>query len=85
MQQAGYHHVNLLANQFREDLEARDHAILTLLKSLDTSTNAPSTQTAMSTITPATHQANAATNTDVQMEMITLLCKIEENLKPVHL
>ena len=46
---------------------------------MDTATTAP-TQSGMSTLTPMTHQANAATNTDVQMEMIALLRKIEANL-----
>ena len=81
MQQAGYHQLNMLAHQFRSELEERDNDLLTVLKSMDTATTAPSqqSQTAVSTITPVTHQANA-TSTDVQMEMIALLRKIEANL-----
>ena len=81
MQQAGYHQLNMLAHQFRTELEERDNDLLTVLKSMDTATKAPSqqTQTVLSTITPVTHQANA-TSTDVQMEMIALVRKTEANL-----
>ena len=60
MQQAGYHQVNLLAQQFKQELDTRDNDILTILKTLETQSLASpdATATAMSTLTPATHQAN---------------------------
>ena len=81
MQQAGYHQVNLLAQQFKQELDSRDNDIITILKGLEAHSVAPTeqTETALSTLTPATHQVNA-TSTEVQLEMINLLKKIEQKL-----
>ena len=83
MQQAGYHQVNLLAQQFKDELDTRDQEIMTILKTMDMASQASPTPPTgvVSTLTPATHQVKATTS-DMQLEMINILRKIQEQLEP---
>ena len=87
MQQAGFHHANLLANQMahdmREELASQNQELMTLLQtamSQQGSPAPPASATTMSTLTPATHQANAITTDPIQMEMLKLLKELSQSI-----
>ena len=87
MQQAGYHHANLLANQMahdmRDELASQNQELMSLLNqamSYQGSTAPSVTATNTSTLTPATHQVNATTSDALQLEMLKLLKEISQGL-----
>ena len=70
MQQAGYHHANMLAEQLKSDMERRDNS------SLSTPSLASSD---CSTITPSQH-ANSVQMDPVQMEMLKILQQMQQTM-----
>ena len=76
MQQAGYHHANMLAAQMRTDMDNRNSDLMSLLQTaIDTQSHgSPTTpNTAVHTITPGNHQVNASTTDQVQLEILKIL------------
>ena len=81
MQQAGYHHANMIANR----MEQRNEELLSVIQTaLSATTKDPSSQdeTALSTLTPVTQQANATTTDQVQLEILKLLQQMQQEMKP---
>ena len=72
MQQAGYHHANMLAAKLKSNINLSNGEVLSILQEVITNNLCPTT--IMSKISEPTtitsHQANAMT---VQIEMLTLL------------
>ena len=83
MQQAGYHHANLLATQLREDMEAHNHDLMTVLQTaLDAQSQAlTATGTEISDLTRNTHQANTTTTDKVQLEILQLLKQLQTDMR----
>ena len=83
MQQAGYHHAHMLANQLREDMDARNSDLMSVLQTaLEAQSIAPAaTATTTSTLTPQTHQVNAATTDKVQLEILQLLQQMQKDMQ----
>ena len=88
MQQAGYHHAHLLAHQlhtdFREDLNSHNNDLLTILKTaMEASKDTAPSQvsTAVSTLTPGTHQVHATTTDAVQLQILQLLQTMQADFK----
>ena len=82
MQQAGYHHAHMLAQQLKTDLERRDTEIFSIIQSVADSTSLlPSVApTKVSTIS-ASHQHVNATQTDpVQIEMLKILQQMQQTM-----
>ena len=76
MQQAGYHHVNHLAQQLRNDIGKRDNDLLSVIQSaMDSSSQAPSmTPSDISLVTPPHQQhANTIQGDSIQLEMLKIL------------
>ena len=83
MQQAGYHHANLLATQLREDLDARNTDLMTVLQTAleaQSHSTAP-TATVTSDLTNPTHQVNSASSDKVQLEILQLLQQMKTDLQ----
>ena len=85
MQQAGYHHANMLAEQLKTCMEHRDQELFSAIQSVvdsnSVATSPPSmAQSELSTITPSQHQANAVQNDSIQLEMLKLLKQMQESM-----
>ena len=80
MQQAGYHHVNHLAAQYKEI----NQKLLSLIQeAMDTQASASSTKpsTVSELTTPTTtHQVNATTSNAIQLEMLQLLRTMQQDI-----
>jgi hypothetical protein len=73
MQQAGYHHVNMLAAQLRIDMDNRNNEMLAMVQTqLMEPEDSP---------VPDNPSANIATQDTVQLEMLKLLRAIQQDLK----
>ena len=85
MQQAGYHQLNLLAQQMHSSLEQNNLEMMTNIQTaMDKRSQAPIlTSTAPSTLTPATQLVNATTTDMVQMEILKLLKQMQQDMKCV--
>ena len=82
MQQAGYHHAHMLAQQLKTDLERRDTELFSIIQSVAESTSSsPSVApTKVSTIS-ASHQHVNATQTDpVQLKMLKILQQMQQTM-----
>ena len=86
MQQAGYHHANSLAQQIRTDLTNRDTDIMSIITSAIEQASLAGQPPSLSgsslsdmTHTTPTHQANAVTSDPVQLEILKLLQKIQQD------
>ena len=75
MQQARFHHANMLADQLWADLQLQGTEMLAMVQELVIADNNPPTSDAQSPPQPA---ANAALQESVQLEMLRLLRKILE-------
>ena len=83
MQQAGYHHTNMLATQLKTNLERRDNKLFSLLQSVAEATSVPPSiaPSEISTIMPTQQQANATTTTDpVQLKMLKILQQMQQSM-----
>ena len=85
MQQAGYHHAHMLAEQLKTDMERRDQELFSVIQSVadcNASTASPPsiTSTEMSSITPSQHQANAVKTDPVQLEMLKILQQMQQSM-----
>ena len=82
MQQAGYHHANMLAEQLKSDMERRDNDLFSVIQSVVDSTASPPSlaPSDCSTITPSQHQANAVQMDPVQMEMLKILQQMQQTM-----
>ena len=77
MQQAGYHHAHMLAEQLKTDMARRDQELMTVIQSVvdsNTSVGTPPTMVSsdMSSFTPSQQQVNAAQTYPMQLEMMKL-------------
>ena len=70
MQQAGYHHANMLADQLRESIKNQGHEILTMLRGF--SDNPPNDEDQPPPLQPNL-VTNAAAQQDIQLEMPRVL------------
>ena len=69
MQQAGYHHANMLAEQLRATMDNQGNEMLAMLQGLtEANTNPPTEE-----VLPPAPAANAAAHVDVQLEMLRIL------------
>ena len=79
MQQAGYHHANILATRLKSDIDSSNGEVLSILQEVLTNNLCP--PTVMSEISEPTtitsHQANAMR---VQTKMLTLLRQMQQEL-----
>ena len=85
MQQAGYHHANMLAEQLKTNMERRDQECFPVIQSVvdsNASTVSPPsiTLTEISSITPSQHQANAVKTEPVQLEMLKILQQMQQSM-----
>ena len=75
MQQAGYHHANMLAAQLRLDMDNRQNEMLAMVQSqLMVPEEEPSPE-------PESPSANIVSQDSVQLEMLKLLRAIQNDLK----
>lgn len=78
MQQAGYHHANMLAQQLRSSLDQNNQDLLSYIQTaIDDCSQA---HTAPSTLPPPTQAVNAATTDTVQVEILTLLRQMQQDM-----
>ena len=82
MQQAGYHHANLLAQQLKTDLERRDTELFSIIQSVAESTSSPPSiaPSEVSTITPTHQHVNATATDPVQFEMLKILQQMQQSM-----
>ena len=82
MQQAGYHHANMIAEQLKTDMERQDNELFSVIQSVVDSTASPPSlaPSDLSTITPSQHQANAVQMDLVQMEMLKILQQMQQTM-----
>mmetsp|Transcript_14780 Transcript_14780/g.21115 ORF Transcript_14780/g.21115 Transcript_14780/m.21115 type:complete len:393 (+) Transcript_14780:111-1289(+) len=71
MQQAGYHHANLLAEQLRQDITTQNHQLMAMVQTMQTMETNPE---------PVQQVANAATADNVQMEILHLLRSMNQQM-----
>ena len=84
MQQAGYHHANMLASQLQKDLDARSTEMMSMMQEVLANTsghNKIQSEITPPSISPANHQANAVQNDTVQMEMLRLLQQMQQTMQ----
>ena len=80
MQQAGYHHVNMLAQSLKEDINNKHDDMLTLLQTVITQPT--TTHEVSSEISAPSHNvANATTNDAVQLQIVQLLQQLQQDMK----
>ena len=72
MQQAGYHHANMLASQMRVDLNNQQADMLALMQGIVVQDQPPA-QEVMEDNTPVQQVANAAVVDNVQLQMLQIL------------
>lgn len=71
MQQAGYHHANMLASQLRVDIGQQQTEMLAMMQNLVTGHEPPEDET------PVQPAANAAIEGNVQMQMLQILREMQ--------
>ena len=71
MQQAGYHHANMLAAQLRADLQVQGSEMLAMVQEMSIDDNPPTDSRS-----PPEPAANASVGDTVQVEMLRLLRQI---------
>ena len=83
MQQAGYHHANLLAQQLKTDLERRDTELFSIIQSVAESTSSPPSiaPSEVSTITTPQQHVNATATDLVQLEMLKILQQMQQSMR----
>jgi hypothetical protein len=77
MQQVGYHHANMLAQQLRSTIDSQGTEMLAMLQDITTNVNPPLEEQPQAPPAPA---ANAVAHTDIQMEMLRLLQDMRQEL-----
>ena len=85
MQQAGYHHANMLAEQLKTDMQRRDQELFSVLQSVvdtNASTASPPSlaPSEISSITPSQQHANAVQSDPIQLEMLKILQKMQQSM-----
>ena len=85
MQQAGYHHANMLAEQLKTDMERCDQelfSVIQLVVDTTASTASPPSlaPSEISSITPSQYQANAVQADPVQVEMLKILQQMQQSM-----
>jgi hypothetical protein len=71
MQQAGYHHANMLAEQLRTTIDAQGTEMLAMLSEMQD--NNPPIQESTPPPPPTEQSANSAAHTDVQLQILRIL------------
>ena len=80
MQQAGYHHANMLAQSLKEDLDQKNEELLTMMQSvIEQSTTQPDPASEISA--PSAHLASTPTNDTVQLQILQLIQQIQQDMK----
>ena len=85
MQQAGYHHANMLAEQLKTDMQRRDQELFSVIQSVvdsNASTASPPSLAPLeiSSMTPSQYQANAVQTDPVQVEMLKILQQMQQTM-----
>ena len=82
MQQAGYHHANMLAQQLKTNLKRRDTKLFLIIQSVAESTVSPPSiaPSEVSTITSPQHNVNAAATDPIQVEMLKILQQMQQSM-----
>ena len=75
MQQAGFHHANMLAERLRTDFQLQGSQMLAIVRKMSTQDNNPPTDNAP----PPKPAVNAAVQDSVQLEMLRLLREISRD------
>jgi len=86
MQQAGYHHAHMLAEQLKTDMARRDQELITVIQSVvdsNTSVGTPPTMVSsdMSSFTPSQQQVNAVQTDPMQLEMMKILQQMQQSMQ----
>ena len=79
MQQAGYHHANMLAEQLRTTIDAQGTEMLAMLSDMTLQDNNPPIQELTPPPLPTKHSANSAAHTDVQLQILRILQDMQQN------
>ena len=80
MQQAGYHHANMLAEAMKSDMERKNDEVISILQDvLSKSTAATEIESQLSA--PSAHVANATSSDAIQLQMIQLLQQTQQDMK----
>ena len=77
MQQAGYHHANMLATQLRTTMDNQSSQMLAMIQDLVVTDNNPPNEE-MPPPPPTQQTANATAHTDVQLEMLRILQEMRQ-------
>ena len=83
MQQAGYHHANMLARQLEDTISTQGTEMLDMLRTMQVDDNAPNglVEPPAQQPTPLpNHAANAAVQPDAQLEMLRILQSMQQNM-----
>ena len=87
MQQAGYHHANMLASQLQATIDSQGTEMIEMLQGLQglaTDDNAPNVHptppTTQAQIPPPHPTANAAAQPDVQLEILRMLGDMQQSM-----
>ena len=76
MQQAGYHHANMLAAQLRTTIDGQGAEMLAMLQDIAVS---PATDHPQPEVDPQNPVANAVVQQDIQLQMLTILQAMQAN------
>ena len=71
MQQAGYHHANMLADQVRQDITTQNEQLMAMVQSMQNMETNPA---------PVQPAANAAMTDSVQLEILRLLQTMHQQM-----
>ena len=80
MQQAGYHHANMLAQTLKQDLDQQNDKLLSMMQSVMEQSMAP-TEPASDISAPSAHLANATTSDTVQLQILQLIQQLQQDMK----
>ena len=82
MQQAGYHHANVLASQMRSELQVRNTEVLLMLQTIsDNSTVTETPSVAVTDTSTLTESLNITTQQTTQLEILKLLREMQTNFR----
>ena len=78
MLQAGYHHANIVASQLRDGLPSRNDEVVAMLQQVVQSQVLP-LDILEEEVGPFSHHANATTSESIQLEMLHILCQMQQD------
>ena len=79
IQQTGYHHANMVMDKLRDTLTSRNNEMLAMMQQAFLMPTLP-TNTQEGEEVPPNYQANATTPDKLQLEMLCILCQMQQDM-----